>query len=335
MVMTAMINDATALLTHVDRLDGRSAAHCARAMFEHSVNALDLENSPINSSGRFLDHSAVTDYQVSRRRWYLRLLTAPARAKEKRKLDRLERETAPVLKRALKNYGPSFRKGWAAGTLFDRARAHGLESDYEAYRIFSAVIHGSSGGMTGTARSIRGRSVFRLGPDLNLTAMAFVEGVNTALKYFERLETQTDRPEAVQIRVATERLLAHTETVREELRRVDSLLWPATPVPPPAAVLAIYRGGKERWFQYLPAAGTLQAAQPPSVLSRSAQESLDEVRAAVAAGRSGDHEDPTTVLVPGIPLLEPKPNAKIFPADALMSNRTPASGERVPGPLER
>lgn len=319
MVMTAMINDATSLVVHVGRFDGRSAAHCARAAFEHLVNALDLASSPINTHQRYLGHQAITTSQVASRRWYLRLLSKPAQVKESRRLDKLARKTAADLKRVVQTYGSSFKKGWASGTLFDRATAHGLRDEYEGYRILSAVIHGSSRGMAGIVRHVNGSSVFRIGSDLDLAAIAWIEGIQAVLHYFEALVAQTQRPEAVAIRRATERMLAHTEVVRAELRRIDQEMWPAVPDLPPTAVLAIHRGGKERWFLYSSQTESLLAAETPSSLPPDTEASLEKIRAEAAKRNwDGGNGRPMTIHVSGAPLLVPKPGAKHVPAASIM-----------------
>jgi hypothetical protein len=313
-ILTVVVNDSVALIRHVDGLDGRSAAHCARALFEHLVNAMDVDASSTNTAQRYEEHRYVTESQVARRRWYLPLLDKQARAKETARLDRLARRVARPLSRAVIAYGASFRRSWAAGSLFDRASAHGLAADYDGYRILSSVIHGSSGALTGIVRRVKNDPVHRTGPDLDLAATAYGEGLKSTIAYFELLERKTQRPEPRRIRQLTEGLLSQTQEVRRVLSRLDRQLWPTVPVPPPIAILAIFGGGRERWYLYYPQEEKLTPALPPT-----STPDLGELRRrAAAAGYVGVGGRPLTASVEGVRLV-PTPGARSVPAASIMN----------------
>lgn len=313
LILTATVNDAIALMTHVDRLDGRSAAHCARALFEHLINAIDVEGSPANAQ-RYLDHRAVTQEQVSRRRWYLPLLSKKAQRKENARLDKLGRGMERTVQRLAKTYGSSYRRSWADGSLRDRAHRHGFGAGYDGYRILSAVIHGSSGAMSGVVRIIKGAPVHRTGPDLDLAATAYVEGLRSTGEYFDRLAVTTGRPEAATLRDSTARMLRHTEAVRAGLSRIDRQLWPTDNTPPPMALLAFYKGGRERWFVYYPQTDTLLPAEEPHIETGL----LDEVRQrARDAGWVNADGRPITVVASDV-AVTPRTGASPVPAGSIM-----------------
>lgn len=313
LILTATVNDAVALVSHIDRLDGRSAAHSARAIFEHLINSQDVESSPADAI-RYVEHRAVTQEQVSRRRWYVSLLDKPAQAKESARLDKLGRGAKRTVDRLVTKYGSNFRRSWSDRTLKDRADLHGLGADYDGYRILSLVIHGNSGAMAGVVRVLDGSAVHRAGPDLDLAATAYVEGLRSARNYFDRLHARTDRPEALLLRDGAERLLGHTGEVRAGLARIDRELWPIKPAPPPMALLAFYGGGKERWFVFYPQTQTLLPAEDPVVDAHL----LEDVRRRAREVGWVTHDGrPTTAVVESVTLL-PRPGAKSIPAGAIM-----------------
>ena len=262
-ILTAATNDALALVRHVDHFDGRSAAHAARALFEHLVNMLDVHTSPVNTAARYEDHEHVTADQVSRRRWHLRLLSKRARKRESDRLDKLQKRAAGPLARAVEAYGSSFKRGWAHGTLRARADAHDLGEGYGGYQILSGVIHGSSGALSGVVRQVRGENVHRVGYDLELAATAYAEGLVSFYNLAEHLVTLTGRVEAEEIRGRTGNLLLGLDEVRDTLRKADAKLWPTTPVPGPMAVVALYPSGARRWYLHDPRDESIVVAEPP------------------------------------------------------------------------
>ena len=184
-ILVAALNDGVALVDHVGRQDGRSAAHSARALFEHLVNMRDVQASPVNTPERYEEHKHVLADQVSRRRWYLPLLNDAARRREEKRLDRLGRAAAGPLAAALGKYH-GFHLGWAEGGLRARAENHGLGSAYEGYRILSSIVQGSSS-LAGVTRQAGDATESRVGLDLDLAATAYAEGLSNLSYLFEGL----------------------------------------------------------------------------------------------------------------------------------------------------
>lgn len=337
-ILTAAVNDVIALVGHVDRFDGRSAAHAARALFEHLVNMLDVYGSKVNTAERYASHRHVTEDQVSRRRWYLELLDRKARKHENDRLTRLEKKAAAPLAATLAAYGPSFARGWARGTLKERADAHGLADLYEGYRILSGVIHGSSGALAGIVKQMRGVDVHRIGLDLDLAATAYAEGLLSFYNFADHLVRVTARPEAEEIKGRTGNLLFRLQEVREALRGVDLTLWPTAPPPPLTTVLALYPSGGRRWYLHNPQDESIIVADPPA-------EPLDpaQARAIEEVEEMAKQYDPTewggrpmTVMLEGVQ-VSPKRGARRAPAaSVLVPPEHPASfgGPRPAQPRE-
>lgn len=249
MVLTAATNDVLALLRHVNDLDGRSAAHAARALFEHAVTIHDLyEHGGPNPPTRYEAHQHVTRRYVAQRRWWLTLLPAKQRRQEEVRLDRMRREADAALSQV--PYPASqFQRQWHEGNIFDRATRHGLADGYDGYRILSAVIHGSSGGLGGVMRQIDGRLVHRVGWDLDLVAIAYSEGLWAWREFARKLYKETARDEAATLIQVADELLTRLPEMRTTLVTIDKHLWPKDAPVAPMAMLALYgQGRKIRWF---------------------------------------------------------------------------------------
>lgn len=187
-ILTAAANDVTGLVRQVDRFEGRAAAFTARALFEHLVNFRDVTESATNTSKRYMDHRHVAADQLGRRRWFLPALDRREQKKEHNRLDGIAARAQRPLRKSLTDYGPAFKNGWAKGTLRDRAGNYDLDEQYEGYRLLSSVIHGSSGGLGGLVRTVEDQDLLRLGPDMDLAALAYEEGLHYFLDFSEALK---------------------------------------------------------------------------------------------------------------------------------------------------
>ena len=312
LIFTAAINDVMHLVERGYRLDGRSAAYSARSLFEHVINFLDVTKSPVNNSERYTDHRYITQQQIANHREALALLSSKERKEEAKQLNRLASRVAPQVKKAIEDYGTSFKRQWAEGSLYDRAKAHDMEDGYAGYRILSSVIHGSSGSLAGITRVIDDVEVHRTGPDLELASLAWIEGLSAFLNLADQLVSITGTWEAKQLQGRTENLIFFWPKVREELRRIDKQFWPKEPPIGFLAVVAFYPGGR-RWYQYDTLAGTAIRAEPP------AQEpDLSQLQERYKSYHSEDFGGrPMTAIVEGIS-VQPVANQESFPASSIM-----------------
>lgn len=263
-LLTLALNDASALVRHVMDGDGRSAAQVARTLFEHLVNLADMRTSPVNSPDRYLDHQWVMRAQIAKSREHLALLEGSERTKEERRLEKMARTSDRHLAAALQKYGKGFIRGWAEGSLRTRAEAHDLEQGYERYRILSSVIHGSTGGLAGITRAGPHGIVHRYGQDLDLAAIAWLDGLTFFAHVSTHLVEMTGSWEAEEIMSRTQSLVAMWSRVRRALRKRDRLLWPDNAPPGPIAVAAIYPGPTVRWYYHDLHLGVMMLAEPPN-----------------------------------------------------------------------
>ena len=317
-ILTAAVNDVSALMRHVDHCDGRSAAWAARALFEHLVNALDVHASAA-AGERYLRHRHVTDDRVSRRRWYFQLLGRKSQRRERERLTRPGKRAAGPLAKAIAQYGSSFARGWASDSLRDRAAKHALADGYEGYRILSGVIHGSSGATAGIVKRVCDVEVHRIGLDLDLAATAYAEGLRAFYEYAEHLVQVTGRPEAEEIRDRTANLLWRLEDVRGTLGRIDRCLWPKTPAPPPLAVLAVYPTGRQRWYLYRPQDESITLANAPrQPLPAGQAQSVADLVEWAKDYRPGEYGGrPMSIVLAGV-RVHPRRDAQPYPAGSVL-----------------
>lgn len=310
MVLTAATNDVVALLRHVNHLDGRSAAHSARTLFEHAVTIFDLyEAGGPNTPQRYEAHQNMTRRYVSQSRWWLTLLPGKQRRREEVRLDRMRREADAALA-STPFMDNEFRRQWHKGNVFGRATRHGLASGYDGYRILSAVIHGSAGGLGGVMRQIDGAHVHRVGMDLDLAAMAYAEGLWSWREFATKLYKETGRDEASVLGRVADDLLTCLPEVRTTLAAIDKRLWPKIAPARPIAMAAVYgQGRKVRWYLRDDQTGSAIRAHPPKEDLPGLDTVLEQAKTYDQAAFGGR---PLTALFEGV-ALTPVPGAKPIP----------------------
>lgn len=263
MLINHATNDVFILLDSVERSDGRTAARTARALYEHLLHYREVHRDPPKAT-QYEDHRHVTADQLARREIGLRRLKGGQRRKERDLLRRLGRQAQAPLANAIARYGADFRRGWTAGTsLHALATRHNLLDDYDSYRILSGVMHGSAGALLGTRRESRGIITHRLGADLRLAPLAFHEGLTWWRKMLDDLPATTPAPGwSVDLRDATDLLLAEYPRLHAAARRLDNRMWPVGAAPArKLTVLAVYPGGKVRWFLHDLSSGAMWLAE--------------------------------------------------------------------------
>lgn len=336
MLVNHFTNDVLILVETVLKGDGRSAARTARALYEALVMFAEVQSSAV-SAQRYEQHQWVTQTQLAERRAGLDLMDRPSARRESKRLTRLRQKAARPLAQALATYGNGYRAKWHPGSLFDMAKQHGYVDGYEAYRILSGVMHTSSGSLTGTTRPTGGNVVYRTGLDLELAAMAYLEGLRWVRLMLDLLPEATGTaPAAADLKSATDTLISAYPVVLTKFRKLDNQTWPRVNPPQPAAVLAIYPTG-ERWYYWDPAAGTVTVADPPDETSL-AKLPLDRVRAAYATyNRARFYDRPMTTVCLNV-VVRPRPGSRpvsartILVDTALMQSVSAASRtERVAG----
>lgn len=260
-VFTAAANDSLALIRHVNNFDGRSAAHSARSLFEHSVNFLDVV-ADHSAAERYLRHRAVTIKETAENDWWIELLPISVRRKEVERLKKLGKRNCRDYRKAIADYGSSFSRGWASASLRQRAEVHDLDELYRGYKILSAVIHGNNGSMIGLIRPIAGVPTHRIGPDLDILPTAIAEGLMSLSILTDRLAEVIKCTEAEDLAVLSARLLTRVGAVNAVAAQESKRMWPKEPLESLHALAAIYPSGEVRWYQHNEFEGSVVRADP-------------------------------------------------------------------------
>lgn len=318
LVFSAATNDVLAVVRHSNELDGRSAALRARILFEHLINMCDLLETGDNDSARYLAHKWVVLSDIAGRRAHLQVLEGKEHSKEVTRLDRLKRRSAPRVTAAIDKYGNGFKRGWARGTLRDRATRYALEDEYVGYKILSSVVHGSSGSLFGINRELSGRAVHRTGFDLELVAPAWWEGITAYHELSARLNSKVPAWELEQLMQACESLLRSWPNVKSALQKIDATIWPSLEGAGPAGVaespIAAVRlfPTKVRWYYYRPSDDTVIAAHDPDP-SEAISRITVGLRAVFETFAGGKYAE-------GSPLI-PLPAVKVIPKNGAQAQR--------------
>lgn len=322
MLLNHFSNDLVILLDRVLDGDGRSAARSARSIYEELVSFAEVIRSP-EASERYALHSSVTDKLLNQRRPGTPYLHAREARSEGKKFARTARRSAKSLRDSLNRFGPGFKNRWSKDSLLRMAARNGLSEEYDGYRILSGVMHANSGALSGTRAARDGFVINRLGADLRLSALSYVEGLHWGREFIKRLSDQVSMETQSKNLVDTlELLLSAYPEVLAASRRLDRNVWPKSLPPPTLAVLAVYASG-ERWLIHEPRSESLTIALPPERLPPG----IDQIRErARASGFDGGGGRPISAVFPDL-TLEAKPGAKPFPAASLLvaadSNYTP------------
>lgn len=313
MLLNHFSNDLIILIDRVRDGDGRSAARSARSIYEALVSFADVIRFP-EAAERYLRHSSVTDNLLDQRRPGSAYLRAREARSEGRRFARAAKRSAKSLRDSLDLFGSSFRSRWSKDSLFQMAVRNGLGDEYDGYRILSGVMHATSGALSGTRKARDEIVVNRLGTDLHLSALAYIEGLRWGREFVQRLSGHLSaKPNFGNLIDTLDFLLSAYPEVLSASRKLDRTIWPETLPPPAIAVLVVYASG-ERWFIHDPQRGSLAAARPPEQIPQEVE--LIRERARVS-GFDGGGGRPISAAFPDL-TLESKPGARSFPAASLL-----------------
>ena len=118
MVCNHLVNDVWCLVDEALRLNGRSAARSARAVFEHAVTLATVADDAPRAQ-RYEMHEAIGVLQAVDNGLGENLLERKERDKERRRLARLKRKSAPIATAGTANFGPKFARQWSDLSVYD------------------------------------------------------------------------------------------------------------------------------------------------------------------------------------------------------------------------
>lgn len=267
-IFIQIVNDYTGLLFELLAGEGRPAMRTARTLVEHAINLRTAGESLANAQ-RYVDHleqgrALMMDMELGasllgkrERRAYLHALRSAGKGAAQR------------FAAAVKLYGPSFKTRWIDSSLADRAAKYNLADHYRFYRLASLITHGSAGGILGNVRHDRdGRITYRTGPALELAPVAMLGGLRAYEACLDGLALVRPDMDFGLYRDGVSWLLELWPKYLSGLAELDAETWPAGPLRPPVAVLAISRTGLRRWWLHIPSAQMLILAHAPELPDR-------------------------------------------------------------------
>jgi len=310
------LNDFIILLNALWDGDGRSSARTSRSLYEHLVNYCYVAGDA-QAAERYGDHKVVTHQILSRMLKRLPLLGGTQRKREAHRRKKLGSSSAQKHRSALSRYGNSFNRDWAQVDLYSRAKLHGLESDYDTYRLFSQVTHGSAGGTLGTLQTENSPVIHRTGPSLELAALAFPEGISFFRDLCMRIHAIHGVDADNVVRCLNE-LISGWGVYKRACEWLDKNLWPELPPLPGATILAIYPGGGTRWLHWEPGLGLIAVGVPPANAADVEKKIKEQMGFVPDGTHIGDDEGrPITAAVHGT-VVQVAPGAKWMPAEAIL-----------------
>lgn len=316
-------NDFNDLLSDCTYGRGRPALRAARSLFELLVTARDVWASQTDAE-RYLDHEVVGNRIAAGLRFETERLSGKERQVDEHERKKLLRESNAQHADVIRRYGTSFEARWASTDLRTRASSHGLDDDYDAYRLGSIILHGAAGGVLGLAKELRGSRVYRTGPAFSIAPLALLLGI----KWFDELvgfigPKMAEHP-AKDLRAILQALRRAWPAYRRALLDLDSDAWPDPPPAPPVALLAIIPlTGKEQWFIDNVEANELYPADPPDRIPPLVQRGIEEIRQKIQREVPMSTEWITTVI-PSV-TLRPTRGGKAVDAARVLVKR-PAGG---------
>jgi hypothetical protein len=252
---------------------GRPAFKSARTIFELLVTAKDITGDPWSMSDRYDRHRwvvwrDVADLEDRTRRGRLSRQRGHALKVQKRQVDRNARDS-------ITDYGPDFRRRWHPSTLRDRADSHGLGDDYEWYRLASAVLHGSAGGIVGTYIRVQGGpQLHRTGSAMGLAPDALTFGLRWARMAFDAL-TPALGDITKMMTAAISRVEALVPSFERAALDYDRELWRSLEPTKIEAFVLVTRWGKPRWYLRAGSTAWVRPGIEPQGLTGAQRDSFD------------------------------------------------------------
>jgi hypothetical protein len=329
-VVNQALNDGQDMLIDLTRLRGRPATRAARALVEHVINLRTIIADPV-AADRYVSHGAVAAQVEAEARIGLTRLQGGEHRAERHRLRKLARDSAAQEREALERFGASYRRSWAAESLFERAGRVGLRDLYGYYRLSSMVLHGAVGGAVGTVSREHRQPVHRAGPSLQLCVSAYHEGLRSLAVLGDDLSATPGLPDMTPLLGAIEAVADYWPKYRRAVLVIDRHLWPRDAPPGPVAVLCIFRSGVVRWYWHEPRLGVMVEADPPAQgLSAEQEAYVREVRS--SRMRDWDDRDVcVSIAMLGV-TVNPRPDKPALPDAALLVPRS--SGRLLEEPLE-
>jgi|GEM_PF-6069343 hypothetical protein len=269
-----VLNDLVDLAFDALRCRTRPATRTARSLFEHALNARDLEADP-TLERRFRAHRDIVAMQLATLAQPITALQGGERRGADHRRRKLLRNSEHRAQQAEAEFAYGGR-GWAPQSIRVRADRWSYEDEYTFFRIASAVLHGSSVGLFGVFDEEGGLERYRVG--------GVIDGVPTALLYGllcarEALLVLSRAGEAEDWNELLAALSSALDAWPEYRRAVTGLFenhFALGAAGPEQVLCELRRSDTARWF--VSAGRFLRAVAPPERIPKWALDSLEVLR---------------------------------------------------------
>ena len=333
-LLSQALNDFLDTLFDASAGRGRSALRSARGLFELLVAAKDVFHD-LASETRYAAHEVVVAQLEARIDTVTKELGGKARKSDEHRRKKLSRDTLDRYQSAINTYGKKFQSTWASMDLASRATTHGLQDEYDFYRLSSAVLHGSSGGALGIKKTVGNEIIHRTGPALQLCPIALLQ----ALRFFDAIVAEYTKrhPEAKgvcsDLRASLKEARKLWPDYYEVMYGLDKEFWPDTPPPNLQGLLVISSFPRTKtWYIHDVQAGLVRLAEPPLRIESDQQMSLDAVTKYIFDTQPMSGEM-ISIGVFGV-TLTPKKGTAWQDERLILSHATPFRGD-LAGPLNQ
>ncbi|MEV2278150.1 DUF5677 domain-containing protein [Nocardiopsis sp. NPDC049922] len=318
-LMNQSFNDFYDLARELQEGSGRAATRTARALIEHSINFASI-SSDDEMLGRYSDHYYVSVISECEAKIGANNLPSAERSSYLHELNKVDRDNRSKRDEVLSRHGASFRGSWSQKNLYERARDHDMLDFYPYYRIASSVMHGSSGGIKGTAFDVEGHSFFRLGPALKLCPLAYHEGVRAFHSLMSQLERSFPGSGVVQLKEKLRKLQVLWPKYRSAVLNLDKEVTPDSPLDVSHSCALISGTGTVKWSIVSPLGGWIMFCEEPQLYKDGGafKDSIDSFRRRFSQIFDHDHWEP--VGLPSISLA-PTPGGKKYPRANFIPNK--------------
>ena len=257
-------NDILSLLQLCIAGDGRAAVRTARSVFEHEVNYRTVREEHTEAT-RYCDQMiAVGPKYLNLMKDFSEKTLSGNQLKSAR--HQLQKSAKEALRRKLdlgEEYSIGLERNWSTRNLRQRAGRANLEQEYEYYRIFSAVLHGSAIGLLGSHRIYSDSGiVIRTGIAPSLAPIAWDFGLASYRRILQIFGTDLNQQSIQPFVLAIDRLYSASAEFRRTTEIIDDYIWPDDSLEP-LVLLRIRVNGTRDWFVYNAFNMTVATAHEP------------------------------------------------------------------------
>ena len=257
-------NDLLSLLNQCLSGDGRAAIRSARSLFEHEVNYRTVHHDADEALRYCEQMDAMAPLYLKMARGHAeKILQGRELVQARHQFNKLEREAASKRKAISTQRTNALDRQWSNRSLRERADSFRRTREYDYYRVFSAILHGSAIGIVGSHRVYPSDNVvFRTGIAPQLAPLAWEFGLACYLRHLKVAKGDVGEQATRHFLRAVELLHRQTTEFSRVVDSIDDSLWPDRPYDM-LTLLHIKQSGTTDWYLYSGSEMMIAPSLPP------------------------------------------------------------------------